>query len=506
MFKGNLYTAFAWMIVLVLFFVSIKLQSLLLLNTNVSWLIDAGQRLIHGGTYTQNFFTPYPPIALLFYAPMTALSKWFGFTLVKMTRFYLYALTTGLLLFSYYLTREHFDEDDPFAASLFFVALGLVFYILPVNEFGLRHHLTVILVMPYLLLTASRLRAKTPRAWLSLIVGVLAGLGFVLNITFALVWILIEGLLAIRTRRWFSWMRLESLCVASIIIAYVASVFVCFPDFIHTILPMQYRYDFFQTQYTWHHVILNAACLSWLAVLLLIIACRRYLQQKNLVAVLFTAATGFLISFLLGGDTHFKHTIATLSMTALAAFILLTNLTTLFSSRLQDKGFKDLCQCAYIILLFACAIGVIFSITHYHAAQYIHYKNSRRSNFNHIKRYILKYNYRGPVYFFSTKSRPGTSIVSYTYMTSASRFARFWMLPEMLTGTQKKTRATRKDVRFITRAVVNDFKKNKPHMVFVNTQLDYVKLFSTSKSFRKLWRKYRYRKTINDYKIYTARR
>lgn len=68
------------LIVLLLIF-SVLIQSHIILNEDVLWLVTATQRLLAGGSYVNNFFETNPPLILYLYTPAVLLVKYIHVTI-----------------------------------------------------------------------------------------------------------------------------------------------------------------------------------------------------------------------------------------------------------------------------------------------------------------------------------------------------------------------------------------------------------------------------------------
>ena len=106
-----------------------------------------------------------------------------------------------------------------------FYTLLLVTFYLPMYAFLQREYLLFIFIMPYLLLAALRIENKSIHPLASFFIGLFAGLGFAIKPFFLVTLVLVELCVMIKTRNFFSWLRIEPFVIASVLVVYLISVF-----------------------------------------------------------------------------------------------------------------------------------------------------------------------------------------------------------------------------------------------------------------------------------------
>jgi len=109
--------------------------------------------------------------------------------------------------------------------------LMFVMFLLPLNQFGQREHVALILTLPYVLLAASRVSGSVPPRRLASLVGLVGGLGVAMKPFFLPALLLVELLNLFRCG-WRSLVRLEFLIVVGLGMAYIGAVMVLVPDYI----------------------------------------------------------------------------------------------------------------------------------------------------------------------------------------------------------------------------------------------------------------------------------
>jgi hypothetical protein len=217
------------------------LQQHILLNWDVSWLLHSSEKLLSGGTYTQDFWEINPPLILYLFLPAIFLTKVFSLTIITALRIYIFLLATLSLYFCYQLLNKIFAPADKKLTQSFLVVLAIVFIITPIQQFGQSEHLLIILAMPYILSIAAHLNGNKLKKNTAITVGVLAGLGFAIKPYFLLTFVCLELYYLIRTRRLFSWVRPEVLAIFAVIAVYLIIIFSFHRDYLFLVVPLAHR-------------------------------------------------------------------------------------------------------------------------------------------------------------------------------------------------------------------------------------------------------------------------
>lgn len=225
---------FSFIIILLgIYAASLAIQYSLFLNWDVASLLYATKRLLAGGHYVSDIFTPNPPMILYLYTLPVIISQLFHLNIVLIFRIYIYLLCTASLSMCYKLLKKY--------ALLFMPILATGYLILPTYEFGNRDHLLLVLVMPYILAVVSRLEGMTLPRYFAVGTGVLAGIGFAIKPQFLVTFALIELYYLYKKRDLFAWWRAETLIIIGMVAAYTASMFLFYANFIYIIVPFLFR-------------------------------------------------------------------------------------------------------------------------------------------------------------------------------------------------------------------------------------------------------------------------
>lgn len=288
-------------------------------NDNV-FFIYAAKQWLTGGTYTNNFFDTNPPLIILLNLPVIWIAKITSINIRYAFYSYILFLTLGSFALSYYLLKQIVKDNILYYLTVGGIAFALL--ILPNSSFGQREHLWVAFSLPYLFAATLRLSNKPINLALAVLIGIFAGLGFVLKPYFLTTLFLLEAFFIYKKRNLFGWMRSESFCVFGVIAIYIFGVYQFFPDYIHTIIPLLTKYYFTDS---WKSMIFNPYfSYSFLIICLYVIGYKRW-SNPLLSQVMVLAALGSMSSYLLSHVGSFYHQIPMLSFAIILAVFLLND-------------------------------------------------------------------------------------------------------------------------------------------------------------------------------------
>lgn len=301
--------------------IGLILQSRTYLNHDVAYILWGARKILDGAIFGRDLIDPNPPLAWWLALPISWLSLRVPLPIDLIFR--LAVIGTGTLaialmiyrLGSYRSTAPMVASLGPLAAIFFFITVG--------RDFGQREHLAVLLVLPYLIGAALRLSKDEPRRSQTLVAifaGVLGGVGFSIKPFFCLVPILVEGWILWRIRRLSAIITLETLCLALIVVIYVAAIYRWAHGYLDVSLPWarQFYWAFGATQ----RALLTAAAVPATGIALLL-----YLRRRGVASSLGTvfgiAASGFLAVYWVQGKAFAYQIYPVAIYTALASAALL---------------------------------------------------------------------------------------------------------------------------------------------------------------------------------------
>jgi hypothetical protein len=199
------------------------------IDWDLGWQMFAGRRIHEGARLYVDVGTTeqHPPLYIWLCAALSRISIILH---VDPVRFFLAAITTACGASAWYATRFVKSAKTPSSAvfAIFaFTALALFGFAAASAE-----QIAVAFILPYLA-AASNPESHTFNRRTRILVGLLAGLGMAMKPHYALVWLAIEGALALRTRNSRSFLRTESIATFGVWIAYIAGTAVFTPQYFH---------------------------------------------------------------------------------------------------------------------------------------------------------------------------------------------------------------------------------------------------------------------------------
>ncbi len=297
------------------------MQSVILSNWDVSWLMEASNRLLHGGTYAKDFFENNPPLILYEYTIPNLIKMLFHLNVMAALRLFVFGLGGISLYLCYIFSKAIFVEQDQLLANCFLITISILFFILPADQFGQRDHLLFIFSMPYFLMMTLRSQQQSIKSAMAYGVGAFAALGFLLKPYFLPTLILIElyHLLVSKQKNWASIIRPEIISIACLSIVYISTILVFHRDYLFIVLPYAIRWCRLGDIVPWAVILQSKLALFSLIPLLVF-----FLQDnpyKKLYYTLILALIGFLISYYEQRTFWYYHIIPAFSL-ALLIFML----------------------------------------------------------------------------------------------------------------------------------------------------------------------------------------
>lgn len=307
-------------ILVLIFAIAWLIQSSLLMNVDVSWLLEASKRMLAGGNYTNDYFENNPPWILYFNIPPILLSKFLLLKIAYSLRVYIFFLTIVSLILSYHLLQRIFINEDAYIIRFLMIVLAILFLIIPVSNFGQREHLLFVLTMPYFLLMTLRIKEHRINTYLALGVGYLAGLAFLLKPYFFIPLLLNESYYLLKKKRILACLRTELITILSLLLIYTLLIFIRHNDYLHLITPFALRWCYFGTKQPWSMMFNNLQSLFCCLPILFCIATHENNHYKDFTIIMALALIGYFLSFLIQRVCWFYHLLPAFCM---ASFIYL---------------------------------------------------------------------------------------------------------------------------------------------------------------------------------------
>ena len=311
------FNKFRFLMIIFIFIFAWIMQDRLFLNWDVGTLLSASNKLLSGGSYVKDFFTPNPPMILYLYSLPLILSKLFSLKIVITFRGYIFILASFSIALCAILTRNIFSNQDRMLESTFLIALTAVFLVLPMHEFGQREHLLVIMSLPYLLLMTCRLLTKSIHISLSIIIGVFAGLAFAIKPQFVTTFLIMEAYYLYKEKNYWAWLRPESLGILIIFLSYLMVVLLTRQDYVFGILPYLMEHYYSSSSASLNNLIFNAPIFFSILAIPFFLTSYKENTHKTLCTVLCIGLIGFLSTYFLQRITYVYHVIPSLSLSIL---------------------------------------------------------------------------------------------------------------------------------------------------------------------------------------------
>lgn len=466
------------------------MQSRLLLNWDVSWLIHATRRLMAGGTYIKDFPDINPPMILYLTIPVILLSKFLSITTIVAMRLYIFLMASVSLCMCYSLIKNIFSQKDRGRGYLFLIILAVIFLILPIYEFGQREHVMVILIMPYLLAATYRLQGGKINLWFAIVIGLLAGAGFCIKPFFLATFALIELYSILYKRQFFAWIRPEVVIILSLLAAYAISTVLLQPDYFKIIIPLALRFYYIAVHYSWDKLILHPILLFSYSMIIFSAIQYHENQYKVLNNILVLTLIGFMIAYFMQQTTWYYHLLPVFALSILTGTLSIDSL--LPQNTLNKQGY-----------VFSIALGTMIFAYPFYFVSY-NYLNSiiYKNNMGNLITDMRSFAKHQKVYFLTTTPSMEFPAVDYAESIPASRCASHIWIAGIIKPTNNKSLENQrnKDKNYFVDMIADELNTNKPKFVFVDTNphkfyldnidFNYLAYFSQNQHFKQAWKAY----------------
>lgn len=306
-----------WLAMAALFAVAIMLRHVLAANTDISWLLTAGERVRDGQRLYVDVIETNPPISVLAYMPGIVIARALGLAAETVVDALVFTgIFVSLLLSARILTQASVvDRAHRWPLALLAFA---VLAILPTETFGQREHIAVMALLPFLAVAAARMKGNAPSSTMAVISGIGVAIALSFKPYFAIALLGALQVMAIFTRgSWRVVLTLECLSGAIALVLYVAVIAVLFPEFLTVIGPLV-RDVYLQVQQPFMTLLEKPAVVLWATGLLAAVVLKRRSVDGPFVLLLATSA-GFAAAFILQGKGWPYHSYP---MIALALLVL----------------------------------------------------------------------------------------------------------------------------------------------------------------------------------------
>lgn len=385
---------------------------------DVAWLLYAAGVLRDGGVLGTDVVENSPPIIFWLKMPVLALGNALG---MAPWSAWVAAIVAASLGSSYLAHR--LAKPAAYGAWLGPIAVA-VFLLLPGRDFGQREHITLILTVPWFITIARRLEGRPARAGGLWIAVLFAAVGLGIKPHFALVWILVAGLLLFRTRSLRVLILPELVTVAALLGVEVAAVGVFQPSYFQHVLVNGPAYLRFLTVPFWQVFFVGAGPAAVLFALLARVALRKARDQHwEGSTALLAGAVGFWLAAGLQMKEFAYHYLPVQGIALLAVGALLTEIP----GRVIGLAARIYRAVGVGVLVMALLTPVVHAVLQVTRLERL-YQPDLDPNLGVLLPIVRAAGKQGSVFVFSTNLATNFPLVSEAGAQWASRHPSLWML------------------------------------------------------------------------------
>jgi hypothetical protein len=286
-----------WPIIALLALLSATVVAVSYVNHDAAWYLYMARKTLQGARVYRDVVDTNPPLIVW----LTMVPEWIARAGVPdVALFKAYVSTIALVslgVSARISTRAWAGVHDHFRG--FFVA-GLVFAALPFvkSDFGQREHFAVLMTLPYVMSAAAWLRSDLGAwQWRRVLIGATGGLGFALKPHYLLAWFAVECAALALARPRASWRRAEFVGAVGSVALYAVAVAAFVPQYLQLTSTIAAVYGGLNSSSA--RLLRIPDVQYWMVCAVLLAAVRLPERTRVTSAVLFAAATGFLLAALL---------------------------------------------------------------------------------------------------------------------------------------------------------------------------------------------------------------
>ena len=474
------------------------LQSMTILSSDVSSLLYDTKLFLAGGTYVTDFFETNPPMIFFIYSPVVLFAKISGMPTSVLVRLYTALLALLSITCCQILLKNILNKDDDKLRYVIFFILTFVFLFLPNSDFGQREHFLLIFMMPYLFAAVLTAQGKPIHPGLAVLIGVMAGFGFGLKPFFLPALVFVELYLIFARRSIMSCFRIESVICASMLLIYLAYIFLVHPNYIHIMLPLLFTFYFPSIKESWFVLLTDSTtifCFILLGYYLIFYNKKHY---PELTAILILAFCGMIVAFVLPRTLWWSHLLPVVGLSCLLVAIFIYQL-------FYEKIKKGLISNKELSLLIAIGLLMPLMLCVERAILIVNYNKSFNSNpfiqslrqANSQSVYCIA---RGILCF---------PLLQDTKHEFAGRFPLLWWINGLLQMEKNSglTALAQQQKNFLMNVLIEDLNQQQPQTVIVRpttakNSFDMLKYLLQDEKFQQVWSQYRYVDTFDDLMVY----
>ncbi len=226
-----------WFALAALFAAAVLLRHTVAANTDVSWLLTVGERVLGGQRLYVDVIETNPPMAVLAYMPAIVIARALHVPAEIVVDALVFIGIGISLVLSANILKSSAILDRIRGWPLILIAFAIL-ALLPTETFGQREHIALIALLPALAVYMRRANSETLPAWAMVVAGLGAGLTLTFKPHFAVAIFCGVSALAVITRSWKVFIAPENLIAAVMVGIYALCVVWFTPEFFTTIGPL----------------------------------------------------------------------------------------------------------------------------------------------------------------------------------------------------------------------------------------------------------------------------
>jgi hypothetical protein len=392
------------------------------LHNDVGALLYLAGRWLDGATLYREIIDPNSAMIYMIYASAVSVGRVLGVSSILVLQVEMIMLALGSLLLCRYLVDMIFSDRTIVMRGVMMVILAYLAF--PVGDLWQREHIMILLMLPYLMGAALRVRniEITPR--LATIIGLLAGVGTVIKPYYLPVWGLLElYLLKMCGRK--SLMRRENIVIAAIVIPFWLGVLIFLPGYVEVLRRAMDIYHAYHRPYV--ELVRQPGAISCVAALVLALLLPLQGKEARIRGVFLVAAATYLAVALYAHTAWAYHFYPTLVTSRLSIFL---SLWLFMEQRPKAKGLLRHWREAAAVTV---AVSIMVLAGGRFADAAIHPDPPME-----LRGLLEKYSGRS-VADVTCTIRPLFPAANYVGTHLVSRFAYLWMLPGCYSAAERGT-------------------------------------------------------------------
>jgi hypothetical protein len=498
-------------LVLILAVVSFGLlfQRSLTLNHDVGWLLVAAELLLDGANiYGDQVIEVNPPMILYVFALPVAASRLLDLSIIEGFRLFCVLLALLSMLLCGRIFRVLLEEPRA-RLSLYFVSILAFSFLVEIDrQFGQREHLIFMLVVPYLLVAAARVRGlAVPN-----LDAVLAGVGGALAVSIKPHYIVAMGLLevfiALRRRSLSSFLRVEMLVALGVGLTYLASIFILTPGYFSRVVPL--AIDAYWAYFKPLSSLVAQGDLFRIGLgLVAALLVSRDERMRDLAWVLFIAAIGFYVAVLIQGTGWRYHWLPFRgTTTVLVSVLVLARVRWLIQGGAEGSG-----RIPSLVGIVGVAVACLWLLRLQPPAESVDRSRPKWRESRQHERVLLadlldRHASGEYAYFLTPRMATVFPTVTESDARWGSRFSCLWLLPAVIRVQQndpgvpawltgERARAVE---QYLFDSVVEDLERFRPEIIFYDrrrnhqaygrARIDVLAFFRRDPRFEAIWSTY----------------